>query len=447
MWHLHGEKRVPKRIIIADGSKKLLSQIASSPDAFFYEIIEVTSGPEFLKKLGTIQPDLAIVDLMLPKMHGIEILHLLKQSPQTGVILTSFQSMIQNYHAALAGGADYFLEKPFDTPFLFSLIERFFKGTLKPDPFLGKLSGDREGQHCYITPSLSHTAYLKFWGTRGSTPVAGPQYARFGGNTPCLEVKHGKDRIIIDAGTGIRALGKQLHESGEKIHHLFIGHTHWDHLIGFPFFSPIYDPSAEIHIYAPVGFSQSPRDVFFEIFAHSYFPVRLDDIKANIIYHELRDGDTLSIGSIEVQTHYAFHPGSTLCFKVTFDGNSYGYISDNEFLMGYHGDPKKIQREDPLLEAYQSQLAFFQGCKILIHEAHFTPLEYQNKIGWGHSSVSNAAVFIQHCQPHEWIVTHHNPAHTDEDLLKKAQTHTDLLEHLQAPCNVRLAFDELLIPL
>lgn len=435
------------RILIADESEKLLASIVKAPEAAAYQIETAKSGPDCLKKLETFSPDLLIVDLMLPKMHGIEILHLVKKNPKLGVIISCYQPMMQNYHAAISSGAAYFLNKPFDMPFLFELIQRFFSGTLKPDPFIGKPSGDAEGHHCYVPHVHSQSTYIKFWGTRGSTPVSGPQYVRYGGNTPCLEIRNGDDCVIIDAGTGVRPLGKELLQSPKKVYHLLLSHTHWDHLIGFPFFGPIYDPKAEIHIWVPVGFSKTSREVFFEILTYAYFPVRLDDIKAKLIYHDLRDGDDLTFGSINIKTHYAFHPGSTLCFKVTVDGHTFGYVTDNEFLMGYHGDPKAIKRNDPLLEAYQSFINFFHGCKRIVHEAQYFPQEYQSKVGWGHSSVSNAAALIKLCQAEEWITTHHNPTHTDEELLKKLQLHIDVMEHLEHPCRIRLAFDEFTLSL
>lgn len=430
------------RILIADESETFLDSILKSSHASAYQFETVKNGSECVKKIESFGPDLLIVDLMLPKMHGIEILQMAKKNPQLGVIITCYQPMLQNFHASIASGADYFLNKPFDIKFLFELIKRFFSGILKPDPFVGKPSGEIKGQQCYVPQTHHEGSYLKFWGTRGSTPVSGSQYVRFGGSTPCLEIRNKNDVVIIDSGTGVRPLGKELQLSKQKVFHLLISHTHWDHLIGFPFFSPIYDPEAEIHVWIPVGFTKTSREVFFEILTYAYFPVRLDDIKAKLIYHHLRDGDDLNFGSINIKTHYAYHPGSTLCFKITVNNQSFGYVTDNEFLMGYHGDPKSVKKNDPRLEAYQSLIKFLHGCPKIIHEAQYFPQEYQNKVGWGHSSASNAALLIKLCQAEEWITTHHNPSHTDDELLAKLQLHIDLMEHLEHPCRIRLAFDE-----
>ncbi len=439
-----------KKIFIADSSAKILESLLSHPSAAHYQIESAASGPECLKKMILFQPELLLIDLMLPEMHGIEILKRIKSDPQTqhwGVIISSDEPMIQNHHAALAEGAVYFLRKPFDPSHFFHLAHRFFLNKLHPDPFSGQESEALKGQHCYLPKTHPPDVYIKFWGTRGSNPVSGPEYVRFGGNTCCLEIRDGKDRILIDAGTGIRPLGHLLLQENHPRTHLFLSHTHWDHITGFPFFNPIYRPEHQIDIWSPIGFEKSTRELFTEMLAYSYFPVRLDDIQAQIAFKDLRDGQSVQIGRIQIDMHYAYHPGPTLCFKIHIAGKKIGYATDNEVLLGYHGDPHALKANDPLLAPYESQIAFFKGCDILIHEAQYTPMEYQKKVGWGHSSISNVAVLIKHCRIQEWIVTHHDPSHTDEFLFKKIQLHQDILAANEIHCHVRMAFDGLSLPL
>jgi CheY-like chemotaxis protein len=439
-----------KKILIADGSEKFLEALASDPLAKRYQIETARSGPECLEKMAALQPDLLLIDLMLPEMHGIEILKRIKSDPKTrhwGVFIASAEPMIQNYHAALTEGAAYFLKKPLDAKHFFLLVEQFFSGKLHPDPFSGQESEAIEGGHCYLPKAHPPDCYIKFWGTRGSNPVSGPEYVRFGGNTCCLEIRYGKDRILIDAGTGIRPLGKLLLQEEDRNIHLFLGHTHWDHVTGFPFFNPIYRPDTHIDIWSPIGYEKSTHDLFTDMLAYAYFPVRLDDIQARITFKDLRDGGVVQIGKIRVDMHYAYHPGPTLCFKIHVAGKTIGYATDNEVLLGYHGDPHALKADDPLLTPHQSQIAFFKGCDFLIHEAQYTPIEYQKKVGWGHSSISNAAVLVKYCGVKEWIVTHHDPSHTDEDLFKKIQLHNDILSAGDIHCHVRMAFDGLSLPL
>ena len=308
----------------------------------------------------------------------------LKSDPRTkhiGVILTTSHAVIQNYQAAVKLGCAYFLEKPIDPARVFSLFKHFFAGSLHPDPFSGKVSWS-EGKHCYVPKMHAPNSYIKFWGTRGSNPVSGPNYIRFGGNTSCLEIRHGHDLIIVDAGTGIRPLGSLVHQSKAKNIHLLISHTHWDHVAGLPFFAPIYDPECTITIWTPIGFEKTTKELFTEMLAYAYFPVRLDDIQATLIFKDIHEGIPFQIGSIEINTHYAYHPGATVCFKFGINKTTFGYATDNEFLMGHHGNPSLVKKTHPLLAPYRSMIKFFSECDFLIHEAQYTPIEYQKKVGW-----------------------------------------------------------------
>jgi len=436
-----------RRILIANPSQLISREILNAKESHDFQIEQAKDGPECLEKVEQFKPDLILVDLFLPKMHGIEIIKILKEKKETakiGIILSAAQAMVQNYHGAKEAGCDYFLVEPFKAPIFFELVEKFFNGTLKIEPFKEIEPKEKEGQHCYVPILHSPSSYIKFWGTRGSIAVSGPEYVKFGGYTSCLEVRDGEDLIIIDAGNGLRPFGKLLTDE-QKIH-LFISHTHWDHLTGFPFFEILYKKGKEVNVYAPIGYEKDVKELFVEMIAYTYFPVRLDEIQAKIIFHPLRDGEEVSIGNLEVFTHYAFHPGSALCFKIKTPHLTFGYATDNEFLMNYHGHPNAISKTDPILDPYLSLIDFFSNCPLLIHEAQYTAQEYQKKIGWGHSSTSNASVLIKYTGAKEWIVTHHDPGHTDFDLMKKLQIQEDILVDCNIRCHVQMAHDGLIIP-
>ncbi len=435
-----------KRILIAESSKDLIEKILKAPQAKQYRFESAESGPKALQKIEAFRPNLVYLDLLLSEIHGIEILKNIRAAAHlknTGVIIASSNPMIQNYQAAINEGANYFLEKPFEIPFLFTLFERFFNATLKPDKFSKK--EQKSSAKAYLPEAEELQSYLKFWGTRGSNPVSGANYIRFGGNTSCLEVRHGKDQIIIDAGTGIRALGETLTHA--KNIHLFLSHTHWDHVTGFPFLKPLYHSDCKVMIWSPIGFEKSTQELFTEMLAYAYFPVRLDDIKAKLIFNDLRDQSPVSVGSITIESHYAYHPGATFCFKIHVGDKAIGYATDNEMFLGFHGNPNTLNKDHPLIQANESLIKFFKGCHLFIHEAQYTPLEYQKRVGWGHSSISNAAILAKYVHAKEWIVTHHDPNHTDEELLQKLQLHKEILKECQIPCNVQMAFDGMVIPL
>ncbi|HEY4254795.1 MAG TPA: MBL fold metallo-hydrolase [Chlamydiales bacterium] len=266
--------------------------------------------------------------------------------------------------------------------------------------------------------------FLKFWGTRGSCPVSGPEWSRFGGNTPCLEIVYGKERIIIDAGTGIRPLGAELQKGPVDI---FFSHTHLDHLVGLPFFEPLHHQVSSIKLWFPDGTERSPRALLDSLFSSDFFPLHLDQIKAKLTFHSMHIDSPVRIGEIELSFIRAHHPGMTYCFKIKTPHETIGYITDNE-LQG---------KEEAFIQ-------FFRGCDLLIHEAQYTDEEYQKKTGWGHSGLSNTVEFVKAVGCKRWIVTHHDPKHTDS-MLEAMQA--EARRKLGGSCNVAWAVDGLTFPL
>lgn len=435
------------RILIADATSATVEEILNAPESIRYEFAVVSRGDEVIEQIASFAPQLVLLDLLMPQMHGIELLRKIRAIPEfskLGIIIASNNSMVQNFHAAVSAGADYFIAKPIDIFFLYTLFERFFKGMLAPEPFEPKSA---KTQEVYQPHRRNPHSYIKFWGTRGSNPVSGPEYTRFGGNTACLEVRHGTDRIIIDAGNGIRPLGTLLELEKTKTIHLFLSHTHWDHVTGFPFFSPLYQEDVELVIWSPIGFEKSTKELFTDMLAYAYFPVRLEDIRAKITFNDLREGQNISIGNIAIDSHYAFHPGATLCFKIQAAGQSFGYATDNEIFLGFLGNPNTVAADSLLIKSHESMIDFFKPCDLLIHEAQYTPSEYPKRVGWGHCSVSNAALLCKYAEIKKWIFTHHDPGHNDEQILNKLQLHKDILAECNIPCEVRAAFDGMTIPL
>ncbi len=436
-----------KRILIVDALGDIASPIEQFSQAKKYDFASVKTGDECLKKIETFKPDLIVSELFLSDSNAIEILKQIKQTSfgkEIGMIILSNYPMIQNHHAAVTAGVKYFLLKPFKVSFIFQLFNRYFLGTLNPDPFSFP-SYFKKPQEKQPEPPTSNT-YIKFWGTRGSTSIAGTEYVRFGGNSSCLEIKDDKTLVIIDAGTGIRELGKLIPKTHKKID-LLLGHTHLDHVVGFPFFDPLYDPECHIVIWSPIGFEKTGKEFFKELLDYSLFPVRIEDIQAKLTFKELLPGTPLQFGKIKISTHYTCHPGPTLGFKIQVGKTTFGYITDNEVFMGYLGHPGKIHKNHESLMQYKSLFDFLEGCDFLVHEAQYTPMEYLAKMGWGHSSMSNATILVKHLGVKKWYVTHHDPSHTDEDLIKKHLFHKKLLEECKCDCSVSMAFDSLTIPL
>lgn len=299
----------------------------------------------------------------------------------------------------------------------------------------------------YDPEAAQITSYLKLWGTRGSVPVSGAPYVAHGGDTCCLEVRSDDHLVIIDAGTGIRNLGLQLLGEGVRKIHLVLGHTHWDHIMGFPFFAPVHFSDAEIHIYAYLPDGESLEEKLATVLDPAYFPVGLGKLRANLCFHSLSLTDPVEIGPIRIHSAPANHPGGALGFLIEKGTRRIGYVTDNEVVEGYLGHPGEIAPGDSRLDGQRPLIDLLQECDPLIHEAQYTPRLYRDRIGWGHSSISNAALFAKLCGAKHWIVTHHDPSDTDQDVRAKRRIIWRVLADLNYDCRLHMAFDEMMVPL
>lgn len=433
-------------ILVADADKKihdLFEELKTKIPNL--EIFYALTSQEAINIFTLHHIDLAFLDLYLHPVHGLEILKKLKSIlPQAQVIITSFEPMVQNFRASLTHGALDFIAKPFDKDCLFEIVNTFHKDDYKPHIFRAI---QPEGSTFFLKEHKADV-YMKFWGTRGSHAVSGIQYLRFGGNTSCLEIKSGNHLLIIDAGTGLTNLGNHLIKE-KNIDHvdLLIGHTHLDHIAGLPGFAPIHDERFTITVRAPINFYKNTKDLLRDMLTHAFFPVDLEEIKASLKFKELTTFSPFESGPIKVDCHYTYHPGTTMGFKIEVGAIKIGYITDNEVLMGYTGDPLDITLDHPLLAPHLSFIEFFKNVDILVHEAQYTQEVYPEKIGWGHSSIYNAAVIVKYINPKTWIITHHDPEDTDEMISKKYDVLVDVCNYLNLSCNIRMGYDGLKINL
>lgn len=250
---------------------------------------------------------------------------------------------------------------------------------------------------------------VRFWGTRGSIPTPGHGTTRFGGNTSCVEVRSGDGNIFVfDCGSGIREFGLALLAeavTAPRIH-VLIGHTHWDHIQGFPFFTPVFLPGTEINIYAPLGFQRTLEDAMSGQMQYSYFPVRLGDLASRIHYTELDEG-MFRIGDCLVETQYLNHTAPTIGYRLSEGPTSVAYITDHEpFWRTTRGG-----FEHP---GDQRHVEFVRGVDLLIHDAQYSEEEYATKIGWGHSPLGYAGAVAAAAGAGKLALFHHDPTHDDE---------------------------------
>ena len=246
-----------------------------------------------------------------------------------------------------------------------------------------------------------------FYGTRGSLPICSPEYHEFGGNTTCIAfLRHSNNRLgILDAGTGIRLLGKDINRNYSEQSDISItfSHFHWDHIQGFPFFDPAYDPRRTINIGAVGrgGNFTDLRKIFKNQMLEEYFPVQLENMGANFNF-VFRDTDLFEDKGVVLKTIAQNHPGGSIGYRIEADGRTVVACTDLE-----HGD--SINEE--IVE-------FARDADLLIHEAQYTDEELLNHKGWGHSSFNQAIEVAERANVKMLAMTHHDPDHNDEFLRK-----------------------------
>jgi phosphoribosyl 1,2-cyclic phosphodiesterase len=247
---------------------------------------------------------------------------------------------------------------------------------------------------------------------------------RYGGNTACVELEtNGGTNFIFDSGTGIRELGLNLARNGSQISaHLMLGHTHWDHISGFPFFTPVFVPGNRLIIYGARDLDRSLRDVLAGQMHYTYFPVPLGDLRAEIDFVELEEGD-ISICDALVRTHYLNHTAVCMGYRVEADGVAVAYITDHEpygVLIGGAGMPEpsvgRGLRGGFIHGGDRRLIDFVRGVDLLIQDAQYTPEEYIDRRGWGHGSTDYVTDVAVEAGAKRVALFHHEPTHSDDDL-------------------------------
>lgn len=432
------------RILIGEDTADIAYLMKVALQSAGYSVEITGDGAECLRRARESRPDLVVLDIMMPKMHGIDVLKALRADPETegiGVIVCTAKDYKTDLEEALERGAADLLAKPFEVPRLVETVQAFFSKRARAEVALGQTTVASEARPAAYAPQLDRAgSHFCFWGTRGSTPTPGARFLRHGGNTSCLSVVQGDDYFIFDAGSGIRELGLEISRSKARRLHLFITHTHWDHIQGFPFFTPAYLPGYELVIYGAEGFGKNLKSVFRGQLDREYFPVQMEDMLADIEFRNLPT-DPFVIGPARISWESAMHPGATVGYKIEIGGKKIAWVPDNEFLLGYTGDPRALSREHQLVRPFSKMIEFLADADVVIHEAQYTNDEYPQKVRWGHSSVGNAASLMKFAAVRRWIVTHHDPMHDDAFLESKLNLTRQILAHLECPTQVCHGYD------
>lgn len=248
----------------------------------------------------------------------------------------------------------------------------------------------------------------RFWGSRGSLASPGPDTVRTGGNTSCVEVRPDDGSLIIlDSGTGIRALGASLDGTAPKRMDILVSHLHLDHLEGLGFFAPLWDPGTELHIWGPPSPTGSLSDRISQYLSPPLFPVRLAEVPAQLQLHDAPD-EPWSLGSAKIMARPIIHRGPTVGYRIEDGGRSLAYLTDHE--------PALAVDLSSAAPEWVSGFEVASEADVLIHDCQYTEEEYPDRAGFGHSSTQHVADFARLAGARRLLLFHHDPNHGDAQL-------------------------------
>jgi phosphoribosyl 1,2-cyclic phosphodiesterase len=244
-------------------------------------------------------------------------------------------------------------------------------------------------------------AKVTFWGVRGSISSPGPETAKYGGNTPCVEISFGKTTIICDAGSGIRPLGLNfLKRPGVMKAAILFSHIHLDHVIGLPFFEPLYDKKNCFDLITPAYSGPALKNALTKLIGPPYFPVEILKAGAKMKFKSF-SGKLFYVNKIKIEAFRCSHPDKSYAFKFYFpDGKTLVHASDNE----------------PSITGHGSFLKWIRNVDVLIHDAQYSPGQYRRKKGWGHSPYTYPVKLASEANVGRLILFHYDPAATDKEL-------------------------------
>ena len=403
-----------KTLVLIDNdslSRALLSQCLAGHG---WRVLEAEDGESGLALVEKNQPAAVICDLRTPKRNGYKVCRMIRDQPSLKsmrVLLTGVSRFANDRATALASGADDYLAKPVVPADLLASLQNCDE---KSSPGLDRM------------PLLTGPTIVRFWGVRGSIPTPGIQTAMFGGNTSCVEVRVGDQVIILDAGSGIRALGQALmREFRDRPLDItmLVTHTHWDHIQGFPFFTPAYNPKVNVRIVGYEGAVHSLRSALFEQMQSAFFPVGLDQMASHVTFEELNDMQ-YKIGAVEVRSIFANHPGMCLGYRLKTPQGDVVYMPDHEAYERNEIERQKVMGENSSsnLEHARDQddkvVDFIRHADVVIGDTQYDATEYPTRLGWGHTCADDAVELAMRAGVKHLFLFHHDPDHHDEKMIQ-----------------------------
>lgn len=411
-----------------------------------WQVLEAADGDSGCEVARRDRPDVVLCDLLMPRSNGFLVCRQLRGDfalRNMKIVVTSGRDYDSDRLAAREAGADEYLTKPIKPYDLLALISRLADDTtLVP-------------QNDAIRPvDPPKPARLKFWGVRGSVPTPGAGTVRYGGNTTCVEVRAKHEIVILDGGTGLRPLGRQLLAEFPQQSlplSLLLTHTHWDHIQGLPFFTPIYQTNCRLRIHGYEGARRGLVNVLTGQMESPFFPVPFGELPSNVEVEELKDLEFL-VGKMRVQAWFANHPSICVGYRIHTGDGDIVFFPDNEPHCRYDADGStRPTRKDVSLEYARSQEAkmidFVRGADVAILDAQYDRAEYEAHVGWGHGCVDDVVMLAVKAHIKHLYLFHHDPDHDDNKL-------DDMLAHARrqaakqnSPMQIDLATEGVVVQL
>ncbi len=400
-----------KTVLLIDDDFAFRALVKELLQAGGWNVLEANDGEEGLQMALEHKPNAVVCDLLMPRSNGFQFCRALNARrsalPDTKIVVSSGSGYATDRINALESGADEYVTKPVRAEVLLGLLER--------------LTGGQKAETTLQTAPAHAphgTTKVRFWGVRGSIPSPGPETVYYGGNTSCVEVRADGELIIFDAGTGIRQLGhalkREFREQAMRMT-ILVSHTHWDHIQGFPFFAPAYDPKNQVRILAFEGPRKGIEATLSLQMESPYFPISMEEMPGNIRFEELKSME-FDIGSVRVKAAFMNHPGVCVGYRLYTKAGSVCYFPDNELYA-------KFRRARGALEGGQTEifarkqddklLEFVDGADVVISDAQYDSQEYPEHIGWGHSCADDVVEFGIGANIKQLYLFHHDPEHTD----------------------------------
>jgi phosphoribosyl 1,2-cyclic phosphodiesterase/CheY-like chemotaxis protein len=429
-----------KKVLIIDDDAEYRALMGEVLSMEGWRVMEAGDGETGLEVVNRERPDVVLCDLLMPRSNGFLVCRKIRGDftlRHTKIVVTSGRDYDSDRLAAKEAGADEYLTKPIKPYDLLALIARLTDDTTIMT---------RENEASPV--GADKPARMKFWGVRGSIPSPGPATVRYGGNTTCVEVRAGGEIIILDGGTGLRPLGRELlAEFGDKALNLtlLLSHTHWDHIQGLPFFTPIYQPRCRLRILGFEGARRGLVNVLTGQMESPYFPVPFGELPGNIEVDELKDLD-FPVGNVRVKAWFANHPGICVGYRIETREGAIVFFPDNEPHCRYDEKGEShATRKDSSLEYARSQeskmVEFFKGADVLILDAQYDRTEYERHIGWGHGCVDDVVRLAMKAEVKQLFLFHHDPDHDDNKLDQMLAHARDIVAKANSKMKVEAAVE------